>query len=113
MGVQINRLSETEALAKGDQLLVLAPNSWRGFFRAPINLLISLLSGGVFTYLSAEDYVAVPGVPFASLPDPVDAGAGARATCTDLSAIFFNDVAAGGGSDTRPVFSDGTDWRVG
>ena len=35
------------------------------------------------------------------------------AICTDLSTTTFGDVIAGGGADTRPVFWDLTNWRVG
>jgi len=35
------------------------------------------------------------------------------AICTDLSVTTFGNVIAGGGANTRPVFWDLTDWRVG
>jgi len=41
------------------------------------------------------------------------AGAGARAVVTDASATTFHSIVAGGGANVVPVFSDGTDWRIG
>jgi len=41
------------------------------------------------------------------------AGAGARAVVTDASATAFHDIVAGGGANVVPVFSDGTNWRIG
>jgi hypothetical protein len=40
-------------------------------------------------------------------------GAGARAVVTDASATTFHSIVAGGGANVVPVFSDGTDWRIG
>lgn len=39
--------------------------------------------------------------------------AGLRAVVSDANATTFNSIVAGGGSNTVPVFSDGTDWRIG
>ncbi len=41
------------------------------------------------------------------------AGAGARSFVTDANATTFASVVAGGGSNGVPVYSDGTDWRIG
>ena len=41
------------------------------------------------------------------------AGAGARAVVTDANATTFNSIVAGGGANVVPVFSDGTNWRIG
>jgi len=41
------------------------------------------------------------------------AGAGARAVVTDANATTFHAIVAGGGADVVPVFSDGTNWRIG
>lgn len=48
-----------------------------------------------------------------ALPSAATAGAGARAFVTDATAATFADVVAGGGAIGVPVYSDGTDWRVG
>lgn len=40
-------------------------------------------------------------------------GAGTKAFVTDANATTFASVVAGGGSNVVPVYSDGTDWRIG
>lgn len=50
---------------------------------------------------------------FANLPDPVDAGMGARAFVTDAAVATFNTTVTGGGTNKVPVFSNGTVWKVG
>ena len=52
-------------------------------------------------------------IAFASLPNAATAGAGTRAFITDSNSTTFNGIAAGGGSNGVPVFSDGINWRVG
>lgn len=47
------------------------------------------------------------------LPDAATAGQGARRLVTDADSTTFGDVVTGGGSNILPVFSDGTDWRLG
>lgn len=48
-----------------------------------------------------------------SLPTAASAGNGARAFVVDSSVTTFNSVVAAGGSNQVPVFSDGTNWKVG
>lgn len=49
----------------------------------------------------------------ATLPSASASGAGARAFVTDANATTFAAVAAGGGANGVPVYSDGTNWRIG
>ena len=49
----------------------------------------------------------------ATLPDPVVAGAGTRTFVSDSSVTTFNATVAAGGTNTVPVFSNGTNWKVG
>ena len=63
---------------------------------------------------STHTVVRIPGVTVvASLPAAATAGAGARAMVTNANATTFHSIVAGGGSNTVPVFSDGTNWRIG
>jgi len=50
---------------------------------------------------------------FADLPTAANAGVGARAFVTDSSVSTFGSNVAGGGSGKVPVYSDGTNWKVG
>lgn len=49
----------------------------------------------------------------ATLPGAAALGAGARAFVIDSSVSTFGSTVAGGGSGKVPVYSDGTDWKVG
>ena len=48
-----------------------------------------------------------------TLPAAATAGAGARAFVSDANATTFASVVAGGGANGVPVYSDGTNWRIG
>lgn len=53
--------------------------------------------------------------PFAvaELPDAATSGVGSRAFVTDASGPTFGATVVGGGAVAVPVYSDGTDWKVG
>lgn len=48
-----------------------------------------------------------------TLPTAATAGAGAKAFVTDASATTFASIVAGSGANGVPVYSDGTNWRIG
>jgi hypothetical protein len=52
-------------------------------------------------------------VEVAKLPDATITGVGSRAFVTDSSVSTFGSTVAGGGSTKVPVYSDGTNWKVG
>jgi hypothetical protein len=52
-------------------------------------------------------------VPVADLPSAETAGVGSRAFVTDSSVSTFGTTVVGGGSTKVPVYSDGTNWKVG
>jgi hypothetical protein len=47
------------------------------------------------------------------LPSAVSTGAGVRSFVSDATTTTFASIAAGGGSNKIPVYSDGTNWRIG
>lgn len=49
----------------------------------------------------------------ATLPAAATVGTGARSFVTDANATTFASIVAGGGSNQIPVYSDGTNWRIG
>lgn len=49
----------------------------------------------------------------ANLTAATSVGTGAFAYVTDANATTFASVVAGGGASTVPVYSDGTNWRIG
>ena len=50
---------------------------------------------------------------FAQIPSASAAGQGARHFVADANTNTFGAVVSGGGSNKVPIYSDGTDWRVG
>lgn len=48
-----------------------------------------------------------------TLPAASAVGAGARRFVTDATATTFLSVVAGGGANSVPVVSDGTNWLIG
>ena len=65
------------------------------------------------SYISATTAIQTTPVVVASLPAAATAGAGARAFVSDANDTAFNAIVAGTGANNLPVFSDGTDWRIG
>ena len=49
----------------------------------------------------------------ATLPSAVTLGAGTTTFVSDANATTFASIVAGGGSNKVPVYSDGTNWRIG
>jgi len=56
--------------------------------------------------------VKVNALTVATLP-AATAGAGTKSFVTDANATTFASIVAGGGSNGVPVYSDGTNWRIG
>jgi hypothetical protein len=54
-----------------------------------------------------------PVTTVSGLPSAATAGTGARAFVTDATATTFASTVAGGGSNKVPVYSDGTNWKIG
>ena len=63
---------------------------------------------------SSHNVVRFPGTTVVgSLPSASTVGAGARSFVTDATATTFASIVAGGGANGVPVYSDGTNWRIG
>jgi len=61
-------------------------------------------------------HVKITALLVAGLTAPATAGAGSRATVSDATQTLtagIGAVVAGGGANIVPVFSDGTNWRIG
>jgi hypothetical protein len=52
-------------------------------------------------------------VLYSELPAASSVEIGTRAFVSDSNAAVFNSIVGGGGINKLPVFSDGTNWRVG
>jgi hypothetical protein len=107
----IRELSAVTSLNAGDQVPLYAP-SQGNTRKFSLTTLVEFLSTA-FTSFTASSYIATTSTTVAGLPSAATAGAGARAMVTDATATTFNSVVAGGGANIVPVFSDGTNWRIG
>lgn len=65
------------------------------------------------TKLDVSGAVKTSAVTVAGLGTAASAGAGARHFVTDATVTTFASIVAGGGANGVPVYSDGTNWRIG
>jgi hypothetical protein len=65
--------------------------------------------------LRADSTVIPPTTVFtvATLPSAATSGAGARSFVSDAASPTFGATVVGSGAVTIPVYSDGTNWKVG
>jgi hypothetical protein len=65
--------------------------------------------------LETEDSIIPPTTVYtvATLPSAVTSGVGARAFVSDANATTFASTVASGGANKVPVYSDGTNWKIG
>jgi hypothetical protein len=81
-------------------------------FANVLRLYFNQLNGTLNT-LIAPSVLSTTVYKVADLPSAVTATAGARTFVSDSSVTTFNSTVAGGGANTVPVFSNGTNWKVG
>jgi hypothetical protein len=91
--------------------LPLAPNDYDQRYIDQLNNILRLYFNQLDKILSQLN-ANVP-VTVANLPSAATAGVGSRAFVTDSSVSTFGTTVAGGGSTKVPVYSDGTNWKVG
>ena len=70
-----------------------------------INSVLSVLNDSYITNTSITTV--------AKLPTASSANAGTRTFVSDSTTTTFNATVTGGGTNTVPVFSNGTNWKVG
>lgn len=107
----INQLSAVDTLQGGDTV-PLYSQSQGDARRFSISTLVAYLASA-FTSLTASSFIKVTPTTVSRLPSAATAGAGARATVTDATATTFASTVTGGGANVVPVFSDGTNWKIG
>jgi len=89
----------------------LAPQQYERRYQDQINNVFRLYANQlnkIVGQLRADAPYAV-----ADLPDAATSGVGSRAFVTDASSPTFGATVSGGGAVAVPVYSDGTDWKVG
>jgi len=70
-------------------------------------------AGTALASVSAGGVVKTVVLTVATLPAAATAGAGSIAFVSDANATTFASIVAGGGANGVPVYSDGTNWRIG
>jgi hypothetical protein len=91
--------------------LLNAPLEYERFYQDQLNNVLRLYFNQIdkiLGQLQANAPIAV-----ADLPSAVTSGIGSRAFVTDSSVSTFGSTVAGGGATKVPVYSDGTNWKVG
>jgi len=91
--------------------LPLAPVEYQQKYADDLNNVLRLYFNQIDTLIGQLTLGSVYAV--ADLPDAANAGVGARAFVTDSSVTTFGTTVASGGSSKVPVYSDGTNWKVG
>ena len=72
-----------------------------------VDSILGQLSAATQSTISTTVYTVV------TLPSAVTSGVGARSFVSDANATTFASIVAGGGANNVPVYSDGTNWRIG
>jgi len=68
----------------------------------------------ILNQLKTDEIIpALTNYTVATLPSAVTSGKGARSFVTDALAPVFGSTVATGGAVATPVYSDGTNWKVG
>jgi len=97
--------------------LPLAPREYDSIYQEQLNNVLRLYFNQMNKTVSQ---LANPGIipaltnyTVAMLPSAVTSGVGARSFVTDATAPTFGATVVGSGAVATPVYSDGTNWKVG
>ena len=91
--------------------LPLSPKEFNQQYQDQLNNILRLYFNQVQATLG--QLAATTNFLVADLPGAADVGSGARAFVSDATGPTFGSVVVGGGTVKIPVYSDGTNWRVG
>ena len=105
----INQLPTVTQVSGGDQLPLFLPSQGDAR-RCSITTLSEYLQVN-FGAMVCSSIQTTP-ITYVQLPTAVG-NAGARAFITDGSTTTFAATVAGGGANKVPIYSDGTNWKVG
>ena len=110
-------ISEFEINQVAAPNLPLAPTEYNRQYTDQINNVLRLYFNrvdAILNQLKTDDVIpALTNYTVATLPSAVTSGKGSRSFVTDASAPTFGATVAGGGAVATPVYSDGTNWKVG
>ena len=91
--------------------LPLAPKEFEKQYQDQLNNILRLYFNQIQATLG--QLAATTNFLVANLPSAAASGSGARAFVSDATTPTFGNVVVGGGAVRIPVYSDGTNWRVG
>ena len=106
----INQLPVVTTVSGGDQL-PLYVSSQGDARRSSVTTMIEYMQANLTNAVAQT--VKTTASTFAQLPTAATAGVGTRAFITDSSTTIFAATVAGGGANKVPIYSDGTNWKVG
>jgi hypothetical protein len=98
--------------------LPLAPEVYQRSYQDQLNNVLRLYFrqlDNIFGQLSTASGIipALTVYTVATLPSAATSGIGARTFVSDANATTFASTVVGGGANKVPVYSDGTDWKIG
>jgi hypothetical protein len=98
--------------------LPLAPNAYERMYQDQLNSVLRLYFNRLDAILrqlqaSGEILPALTVYTVATLPSAATSGTGARSFVSDALAPTFGSTVVGAGTVKTPVYSDGTNWKVG
>jgi hypothetical protein len=110
--------SEFELNRVAAPALPLAPEAYNRSYQDQLNNVLRLYFNRVDNILGqlqadGEILPALTVYTVATLPSAVTSGVGARSFVSNALAPVFGSTVAGGGAVVTPVYSDGTNWKVG
>ena len=110
-------ISEFEVNQVAAPNLPLSPMEYNRQYNDQLNNVLRLYFNrvdAILNQLKTDEIIpALTNYTVATLPSAVTSGKGARSFVTDALAPTFGSTVAGGGAVAVPVYSDGTNWKVG
>ena len=111
-GVAVPRLPETP-MEYSNTTMEQYSSVLRLYFNQ-INTIINQLGAGILSGNRNGTTVQAPAVyTVSALPSASTVGVGVRSFVSDATATTFASTVAGGGTNKVPVYSDGTNWKIG
>ena len=98
--------------------LPLAPDLYSRPYQDQLNNVLRLYFNRVDSILgqlsaATQSFISTTVYTVATLPSAATSGIGARSFVSDANATTFASIVAGSGANKVPVYSDGTNWRIG
>ena len=110
-------ISEFEINQVAAPNLPLSPMEYNRQYNDQLNNVLRLYFNrvdAILNQLKTDEIIpALTNYTVATLPSAVTSGKGSRSFVTDALAPVFGATVAAGGAVATPVYSDGTNWKVG